>query len=280
MNKSRETFAGMRSMLEIPLSSDRFWPKIGDLRSDAIMLDLEDSAAPDQKQAARDVLLRIVQQPQLFAERPVFVRVNGLNSPWGADDLAAIASCPSWLMICYPKIEHESEIVEAQAILTREAPPRQFYVMIESHAGLARLDPILSQPEVVGVHFGYTDYALNVGCALFNAEGDDFHGLAMQGPRAMIGASAAGHGVFSTGGTLIPDYKDDAKVARFIRTWRADGYSACLALAPRHLDLIHRNIRPDEAEVAAATQRAAREGSMAFLDRRLAEIVLKQQRGY
>lgn len=280
MKKSREIFAAMRSMLEIPLSSDRFWPKIPDLRTDAIMLDLEDSAAPDQKQTVRDALSQIVRHSQLFAERPVFVRVNGLSSPWGADDLAAIASCPPWLMICYPKIEHESEIAEAQTILTRQGPPRQFYVMIESHVGLARLDQILSQPDVVGVHFGYTDYALNVGCALFNTSGDDFHGLAMQGPRAMIGAAAAGHGVFSTGGTLIPDYKDDAKVARFIRAWRMDGYSACLALAPRHLDLIHRKIRPDDAEVAAATQRAAQGGNMGFLDRRLAEIVLKQQRGY
>lgn len=277
MGNARETFAGMRSILEIPLSSDRFWPRIPDLAADALMLDLEDSAPPDQKQAVRGALSRILVQHHLFRGRPVFVRVNGLNSPWGGDDLAAMASCPPDVMVCYPKIEHEDEIARAQVILSASGPPRRFYVMIESHAGLARLNPILSRPDVVGVHFGYADYALDVCCALFNASGDDFHGLAMQGPRAAIGAAAAGHGIFATGGTLIPDYKDDEKVACFVRAWRMDGYTACLALSPRHLDIIHGAIRPDDAEVSAVL---ARTEGLAFLNRRLAEIVLKQHRGY
>lgn len=280
MTTRRETFAALRSILEIPLTSDRFWPRIAGLDADAIMLDLEDSVAADQKQAARAALGQILAQPQLFRGRPVFVRINGLNSPWGAKDLAAVATCPASVMICYPKIEHEDELAQAQAILAANGPARKFYVMIESHAGLARLDHILSRPDVVGVHFGYTDYALAVGCLIFNDAGDDFCGLALQGPRAMIGAAAAGHGVFATGGTLIPDYKDDEKVARFIRAWRMDGYSACLALAPRHLDLIHRNIRPGADEVAAAMQKASHDGGLAFLDRRMADVLLKQQRGY
>lgn len=280
MTNARETFGSLRSILEVPLTSDRFWPRIAELQADAIMLDLEDSAAPDQKEAARAALGHLLAQPGLFRGRPVFVRINGLNTPWGTDDLVAVAACPAPVMICYPKIEHEDELTRAQTILAANGLPRKFYVMIESHAGLARLDAILSRPDVVGVHFGYTDYALAVGCPIFNEAGDDFRGLAMQGPRARIGAAAAGHGVFATGGTLIPDYRDDEKVARFIRAWRMDGYSACLALAPRHLELIHRNIRPDQDEVAAALQKAAHDGGLAFLDRRMAEILQKQQRGY
>lgn len=280
MVSARETFAGMRSILEIPLTSDRFWSRIPDLETDALMLDLEDSAANEQKQSARDALVQLLSKPDLFRGRPIFVRVNGLNSPWGADDLQVLATCPGDVMICYPKIEHEDEINRAQAILSQAGPQRRFYVMIESPAGLARLDPILSRPDVVGVHFGYTDYALSVGCALFDANGDDFYGLAMQGPRAAIGAAAAGHGIFATGGTLIPDHKDNDKVARFVHAWRMDGYTACLALSPRHLEIVHRAIRPDLIEVSAARQRAEGADGLAFLNRRLEEIVLKQHRGY
>lgn len=88
----------------------------------------------------------------------------------------------------------------------------------------------------MGVHFGYSDHALDVGCNLFNAEGD-FFGPAIQAPRAMIAAAASGHGVFASGGTLIPDFRDEQKVARFVRAWRADGAQdgrQAAPEAPRH----------------------------------------------
>jgi citrate lyase subunit beta/citryl-CoA lyase len=213
MSTARQAFSSLRSILEVPLADDRFWPRVAELPADGIMLDLEDSAPPDRKEAARERIRSICRQPQLLGGKATFVRVNGLGSSWGAADLATVSATPPEVIVCYPKIGHEDELAQAQALLCTDGPPRRFYVMVESHAGLTRIEQILSRPEVVGVHFGYTDYAMDVGCALFNADGDDFHGLAMQGPRARIGAAAAGHGVFSTGGTLIPDHRNEAKVA-------------------------------------------------------------------
>ncbi|MFV0490692.1 MAG: HpcH/HpaI aldolase/citrate lyase family protein [Pseudorhodobacter sp.] len=282
MASVRETFGGLRSILEIPLKTDRYWPKIPGSDADAIMLDLEDSVPPDLKAEARTRAVAICKDRTLTAGKMLFVRINGRQSNMFSDDLDALAPCPPEVMICYPKIEHEVEITEAQKRLTQNGPTRQFYVMIESPRGMSRLDTILSRPDVVGVHFGYTDYASEVGCALFDKTGSDFHGIAMKMPRAHIAASAAEHDVFATGGSLIPDFRDEAKVAAFLRAFRDDGYTGAIAMIPRHVPAIHDNIRHTAPDIAKAHRALAEadQASVPFIARKLAELTIRQHRGY
>lgn len=284
MTTPRQDYARLRSILEIPLTSDRYWPRIPESGADGIMLDLEDSAKPDQKAEVRGRANLACSDPAITVEKFVFVRVNNLGTPWGEDDLQALASCPPEIMICYPKTESRDELDRVQTILTKHGPVRKFYTMVESYAGMKRLDDILTHPDVVGVHFGYTDYAMDVGCRLFNENGDDFFNHAMLGPRALVAAAAAGHGRFSTGGTLIPDYRSDTKVANFIRAFRDDGYSACIALSPRHLDIIHDNIRSDDTAYANALNTMEMSydipGKVPFVERKVAELTIRQYRGY
>lgn len=284
MNTPRQDYARLRSILEIPLTGDRYWPRIADSGADGIMLDLEDSAKPDQKADARGRAIQVCSDPAITAGKFIFVRVNNLDTPWGEEDLQALASCPPEIMICYPKTESRNELDRAVKILSRHGPARKFYIMIESYIGIKRLDDILTHPHVVGVHFGYTDYAMDVGCRLFNNNGDDFFNHAMLGARALVAAAAAGHGRFSTGGTLIPDYRSDDKVANFVRAFRDDGYSACIALAPRHLDIIHDNIRSGESAYADAltTMETVDDmpGKVPFVERKVAELTIRQYRGY
>jgi citrate lyase subunit beta/citryl-CoA lyase len=281
MSNMRQRFGHLRSILEIPLSSDRFWPKIPTTQADGIMLDLEDSVPPAQKAEARQKVQSICADQTIVGGKTIFVRVNGLTSEWGEADLLAMDACPSDIMISYPKIEHEAELGQALNLLKKSSATRNFYVMIESHAGLSRLEPIITHPNVVGVHFGYSDYALDVGCDLFNQEGDGFHGPAMHLPCAAIGAAAAAHGIFASGGTLIPDFRNQEKVGRFVQSWRSNGYSACIALMPAHVTAIHENIRHSSDNYARAT-RALEDsaGNVPFLERRLAQLTVKQHRGY
>src|SRR6476469_2814047 len=82
-----------RSLLFIPGSNARALEKARNLAADGIILDLEDSVAPDAKALARDQLAQAV-AAKGFGRREVLIRVNALDSPWWMDDtgMAAMAS--------------------------------------------------------------------------------------------------------------------------------------------------------------------------------------------
>ena len=86
-----------RSVLYMPGSNARALEKAKTLPVDGVILDLEDAVAPDAKAAARDQVVAAVKAGG-FGAREVFIRVNGIDTPWFADDIrAAIAAAPDGL---------------------------------------------------------------------------------------------------------------------------------------------------------------------------------------
>jgi citrate lyase subunit beta/citryl-CoA lyase len=79
-----------RSVLYMPGSNARAIEKARTLPVDSVILDLEDAVAPDAKAAARDQVAAAVKAGG-FGAREVFIRVNGIETPWHADDMAAAA---------------------------------------------------------------------------------------------------------------------------------------------------------------------------------------------
>ena len=81
-------------MLFMPGSSARALEKARTLPADALILDLEDAVAPEAKAGARARVLAAVRAGG-YGPREIIVRLNGPGTPWGADDLAAVAQAPS-----------------------------------------------------------------------------------------------------------------------------------------------------------------------------------------
>jgi citrate lyase subunit beta/citryl-CoA lyase len=98
------TIRPRRSVLYMPGSNARAIEKAKTLAADGIILDLEDSVAPDAKESARDQVVAAVKAGG-FGKREVFVRVNGVDTPWHADDLAAAAhAAPDAILV--PKVSN------------------------------------------------------------------------------------------------------------------------------------------------------------------------------
>jgi citrate lyase subunit beta/citryl-CoA lyase len=98
------TIRPRRSLLYMPGSNARALEKAKTLPADGVILDLEDSVAPDAKEAARAQVADAVKAGG-FGTREVFIRVNGVDTPWHADDLAAAAhAAPDAILV--PKISN------------------------------------------------------------------------------------------------------------------------------------------------------------------------------
>lgn len=96
------TIRPRRSLLYMPGSNARALEKARTLPVDGVILDLEDSVAPEAKEAARQQVTDTVKAGG-FGAREVFVRVNGVDTPWHADDLSAAAhAAPDAILI--PKV--------------------------------------------------------------------------------------------------------------------------------------------------------------------------------
>ena len=98
------TIRPRRSVLYMPGSNARALEKAKTLAADGVILDLEDSVAPEAKETARRQVADAVKAGG-FGGREVFIRVNGVDTPWHADDLRAAAhAAPAAILV--PKISN------------------------------------------------------------------------------------------------------------------------------------------------------------------------------
>lgn len=129
-----------RSVLYMPGSNARALDKARGLPADVLILDLEDAVAPDAKAMARDQVAAAVRAGG-FGFREVVVRVNGPQTPWGADDMALISAAgPDVILI--PKPNGAEDIFQAASAL-RAAPDRtRLWAMMETPLAMLRAEAI------------------------------------------------------------------------------------------------------------------------------------------
>lgn len=119
-----------RSALYMPASNAKAVEKARTLDADVIILDLEDAVAPESKPAAREAAVAAVQAGG-FGNREVVIRVNGLDTPWGAEDLAAAAEAgPDAVLV--PKVNDAADVRLYDQRLHAAPPATRLWTMIET----------------------------------------------------------------------------------------------------------------------------------------------------
>jgi citrate lyase subunit beta/citryl-CoA lyase len=135
-----EAMRPRRSSLYLPASNPKALAKARTLPADVVVLDLEDAVAPEAKSDARRAAVAAVREGG-FGGRELAIRVNGLDTPWGADDLAAAAEAgPDAILV--PKVSKPADIVEYDGRLAKAPPATALWAMIETCAAVPRLDAI------------------------------------------------------------------------------------------------------------------------------------------
>ena len=229
----------VRSVLYIPASKERALEKARALPTDAIIFDLEDAVSPEEKDRARDLLATEL-STQDFGARLRVVRVNGLDTPWGAADLAAFARHPGVEAVLVPKVNAAADL-DAVAALTA----KPIWAMLETAQGCLNAGSIAAHPRLEGMVMGTNDLAKELG-ARFRA--DRLPLMAGLG-ACLLAARAAGKlvvdGVYNA-------FKDDAGLRAECEQGRDMGFDGKTLIHPAQLAITNEVFAPSDAEVTLA----------------------------
>jgi citrate lyase subunit beta/citryl-CoA lyase len=148
-----------RSALYMPAANDRALEKAKALPADAIIFDLEDAVAPDAKEPARAAACAAAGSGA-YGRRELTIRCNGLDTPWGSADLAAIAGS-SAAAVVVPKVGSVAYLDEVSARLdSAGAPPGMtVWAMIETPTAILDARSIAAHPRVSVLVMGTNDLA-------------------------------------------------------------------------------------------------------------------------
>lgn len=238
-----------RSLLYVPGVSERMMRRARESAADALILDLEDAVAPGQKVVARASVTQALREMD-WERKEVFVRINGLKTEYGFDDLRAIAAV-SASGILIPKVESPDDVLDVSASLEQSASPtsevsRPLLCLIESPRGvLASQEIAAASPLITGLIFGSADLARELGCVLTEGEPE----LLFARSQVLLAARASGVEAFDSPHFVIADL---AGLRRASEAARNLGYDGKTVIHPSHLAVVNEVFTPTAEEIAEA----------------------------
>jgi citrate lyase subunit beta/citryl-CoA lyase len=261
-----------RSVLFMPASNARALDKARTLPADAVVFDLEDAVAPDAKDAARDQAIAAVRS-RGYGRREVAVRTNGITTPWGRADLAAIATSGADAVLI-PKVESVDMVREVVDVLgSHGAPPGlALWCMLETPRGVLHASAIAeASPVVAALVMGTSDLTKD----LHARHTRDRLPLLTSLELCVLAARAAG--VAALDGVHL-DLDDDAGFEAACRQAAALGFDGKTLIHPRTIARANEIFAPAPADVewarrviAAHAAAVAQGHGVVVLDGRLVE---------
>ena len=172
----------------MPAANERALEKAKTIPADAIIFDLEDAVAPDAKRDARGKAVAAVQSGN-YGERELTIRCNGLDTQWGADDIAAAgAAAPSAVVI--PKVDSVDYVDRVSGLLDAAGAPAsvKIWPMIETPTAVFDVRAIAAHPRVAVLVMGTNDLAKELRSPLVPGR----HPLVPHLATALLAAREAG----------------------------------------------------------------------------------------
>ena len=257
-----------RSVLYIPGSKLRALAKAAEVPADAIIFDLEDAVAPEEKAAARATLAQALREMD-FGRRALLVRINALDTRWGPADLEAIApTAPQAILL--PKVDGPEQVADLARRL-QDQPATRIWAMMETCAGVLNAPAIARAPRMAGFVMGTNDLVKELGCR----PGPDRAQLMVALQTCLLAARAAGivaiDGVYNA-------FRDTEGLARECRQGRDLGFDGKSLIHPAQVDTANRIFAPEpealdlaRRQIAAHGQALARGEGVAVVDGRIVE---------
>jgi citrate lyase subunit beta / citryl-CoA lyase len=224
-----------RSYLFVPGNRPERFVKACASGADVVIVDLEDAVPDGQKSFARESVAS-----WLSADRPVHVRVNGTNTPWFEEDMAAILR-PGIAGVVLPKAEGQGQLAALAALLP---DPVHILPIVETAAGVWNVLEIASSPKVERLAFGALDFQLDTR---ISGEGEE---LLYARSRIVLASRVAG--ILPPLDGVTTGLDDADALASDIRRARRLGFGGKLCIHPKQVAAINEGFLPTEREIAWA----------------------------
>ncbi|GEO82560.1 HpcH/HpaI aldolase/citrate lyase family protein [Pararhodospirillum oryzae] len=233
-----------RSVLYMPGSNARALEKARSLAADGLILDLEDATAPDAKESARAAVCAAA-QPGAYGKREVLIRVNGLETRWGHDDIVAAArsGCDGILL---PKVESAATVRAAETIMEAAGAPASMslWCMMETPRGILEAPAIAAAtPRLAGLVMGTSDLAKDLHCAHTPDRQPMITALGL----CLLAARANGLAILD--GVYL-DLNDDEGFAQACRQGVDLGFDGKTLIHPKTIGVANEVFAPSADEVA------------------------------
>ena len=240
-----------RSMLFLPGNAPKMIINGNYLGSDAVIFDLEDAVAPDQKDAAR-LLVRNVLGSLEFDRVETIVRINSIDTPYWQKDLEAIVpQKPDIIMLPKTGTARDVEVVDdyltvLEAKLGMQEGAVRLMPLIETALGIENAYFIASaRKRVVALFLGAEDLTADLRCKR-TKEGRE---IDYARSRMVNAARAAGVDVYDTPFT---DVNDDEGIVADAQYAKSLGFTGKASISPRHITAINTVFSPTKADIAYA----------------------------
>jgi citrate lyase subunit beta / citryl-CoA lyase len=234
-----------RSRIYLPGNRPRMIQKGPLLGADAVILDLEDSVIPEEKDAARFLVTQAIKSLN-FGETEVMVRINPLST-CGLEDLAVVLPAgPDAIVV--PKSENRQgvQVVEKAILQSHIAKRVAILPLIESAKGILNAYEIAgASPLVEAISFGGEDFTQDIGATRTKEGQEIFLGRGM----LIIAAKAAGVQALDT---VFSDFNDEEGLRNDTRAIKQMGFDGRAAIHPSQIEIIHEIFTPTKAEIQHA----------------------------
>ncbi len=249
-----------RSILYMPGSNARALEKGRGLAADGLILDLEDAVAPDAKEMARQQIVEALKAGG-YGQRELIVRVNAGLSPWGKDDIVAMATSGADAILL-PKVDSGAMVREAEKLMEASGAPDDMAIwcMMETPLGMLHAEEIaFASPRLGGFVLGTSDLAKDLHAAHTRDRLPMITSLGL----CLLAARAAGIAIVD--GVHL-DLADDEGFENSCRQGLELGFDGKTLIHPKTIDIANQVFAPSEQEIAwsrtiiAAHAEAEKEG--------------------
>ena len=239
-----------RSVLYMPGANERAMEKARGIDCDGVIFDLEDAVAPEVKPRARERIAAAISAGG-YGYRELVVRANGLDTPWGAGDIARMAALPIAAML-FPKVETVAQVAEIVARVDAAGGAElAVWIMIETPRGVQNVEALAASSDRVAVlAMGTSDLVKD----LRGRHRADRAGVTYALQRSVIAARAAGKEILD--GVHL-DFRDADSFRAACEQGRDLGFDGKTLIHPTQVPVANAVFGPSAEEIDFA--RRARE---------------------
>jgi len=241
----------LRTLLFVPGNQARRLEKARLIPADALILDLEDSVPPSEKDSARKMVAASIDE-LAASGKDIFVRINSLPTPYAVSDIKAVAT-KSLRGVCLPKSETADDIRRADALLADaekksrlEAGSISIMALIETSKGIINAYEIVSaSPRIIGAIFGAEDFALEMGIKRTKEGAEIYY------PRTVVAVACHAANVLAID-SVYTDVRDTDGLIRETRAVAQLGFQGKAVIHPDQVGPVNQVFVPSDEEIAQA----------------------------